>query len=230
MLTPEEVVVNINQVKESKYSNLRKRILVSIIGIPLILYILYFSRDLLLATILSVVILSAMEWVNITKDAINKKFWVILGVIYICVPFFSVLKINEINKNALLWLLCIIWSTDIFAFFAGKLIKGPKLAPKISPNKTWSGLLGGVLSSILIGVISSFSLKGGILFFVLISALFSVLEQISDLTESKIKRIFNVKDSGSVLPGHGGILDRVDGIILTAPLLLVILLIFPNKF
>ena len=124
----------------------------------------------------------------------------------------------------------IIWATDIFAFFAGRTFGGPKLAPKISPNKTWSGLAGGVIASMLIGLMSSLMFSGGVVFFVIISALLSLIEQGSDLLESKIKRIFGVKDSGNIIPGHGGVLDRLDGMMLLAPTVLFLITVFSDKF
>jgi phosphatidate cytidylyltransferase len=124
----------------------------------------------------------------------------------------------------------IIWSTDIFAFFAGKILGGAKLAPKISPNKTWSGLFGGVIASMAIGFMSSFMFSGGVLFFIFLSALLSIVEQISDLLESKFKRIFGVKDSSNIIPGHGGVLDRMDGMMLVAPLVLFLVTISPSSF
>ena len=124
-----------------------------------------------------------------------------------------------------------IWATDIMAFFIGKTFGGPKIAPKISPNKTISGAIGGILASIVIGIINSWFFSGdNLLFFIVASAFLSIIEQISDLLESKIKRIFGVKDSGSIIPGHGGVLDRLDGIILTAPVTLIIIILFGEKF
>ena len=112
----------------------------------------------------------------------------------------------------------------------GKTFGGPKLAPIISPKKTWSGLLGGVLVSMLVGLICSIMFKGSATFFIILSGILAVIEQISDLLESKFKRHFNVKDSGNLIPGHGGIMDRVDGLTLTAPIVALLVLFFNSIF
>jgi phosphatidate cytidylyltransferase len=117
----------------------------------------------------------------------------------------------------LLWIIGIVWATDTAAYFAGRPIGGPKLAPRISPNKTWAGLAGGVLASAAIGVV--FALSTSILtpwLVVFISAGMAVVEQAGDLFESWVKRRFGVKDSGTLIPGHGGVLDRVDGLLAVA--------------
>ena len=124
----------------------------------------------------------------------------------------------------------IVWATDIMAFFIGKTFGGSKLAPKISPNKTWSGAFGGLVASLTIGIISSIFFQGTLWFFVASSLLLSIFEQIGDLLESKLKRTFGVKDSGSIIPGHGGLLDRFDGIIFVAPITLILILYSPKSF
>ena len=140
------------------------------------------------------------------------------------------IKLRYYSAEILFWMFAIIWSTDIFAFFAGKILGGSKIAPEISPNKTWSGLAGGIFASMIIGFMSSFMFAGGVMFFIFLSAFLSVIEQLSDLLESKFKRIFGVKDSGTIIPGHGGILDRMDGMMLLAPLTLMIVTFFPARF
>jgi phosphatidate cytidylyltransferase len=102
------------------------------------------------------------------------------------------------------------WSTDSFAYFAGRSIGGPKLAPRISPSKTWSGLAGGVIGAAVLGWLAAswFELGSPFLY---IGGLMGVIAQAGDLYESWMKRRAGVKDSGSILPGHGGALDRLDG-------------------
>jgi phosphatidate cytidylyltransferase len=123
-----------------------------------------------------------------------------------------------------LWLFCSIWSFDTFAFFSGKLIGGPKLLPKISPKKTWSGFIFGIFLSLITSLIlhKAFNFSTNIIVFILISIIIPVLSQIGDLIESKFKRYHQVKDSGKIIPGHGGVLDRMDGFLLTAPFLSII--------
>jgi phosphatidate cytidylyltransferase len=123
-----------------------------------------------------------------------------------------------------LWALALVWACDIGAYFAGRAIGGPKLWPAISPNKTWAGLIGGVVLA------SLFALFMHILYglpwrMTLATPVLAVLAQGGDLFESWLKRRAGVKDSGNILPGHGGVLDRLDGLVPVAPLaaLLVIL-------
>jgi phosphatidate cytidylyltransferase len=172
-----------------------------------------------------------VEWLDMTRREENQTKWRTIGLFYILIPVYSIIKIRMIDSNILFWMFAIIWATDIFAFFAGRSLGGPKIAPDISPNKTWSGLAGGVIASMLIGLLSSFMFaNGGILFFVTMSMFLSLLEQGSDLLESKFKRMFGVKDSGSLIPGHGGVLDRLDGMMLVAPVVLFLITVFPTRF
>ena len=216
--------------------NLRKRIVSSLILIPLAIYAIFFSQNLFIALAIAITILMTMEWQEIIRPAEDYKKWQIIGVFYILIPVYSVIKIRLLDgeqngAQILLWMFAIIWSTDIMAFFIGKSFGGPKIAPHISPNKTWSGAVGGLITSAIIGVISASVLfKGSIVFFIAISVILSIIEQVSDLIESKIKRTFGVKDSGSIIPGHGGVLDIIDGMILVAPAVLLLLIFFKNNF
>lgn len=123
----------------------------------------------------------------------------------------------------LLYLLSVIWATDIGAYFAGRRIGGPKLAPRISPNKTWAGLYGGMIAAGLCGGgVAVLAGAGSPLFALLLGALLAVVGQLGDLFESGLKRRYGVKDSGWVIPGHGGVLDRIDGLVVAAPVLAVL--------
>jgi phosphatidate cytidylyltransferase len=130
----------------------------------------------------------------------------------------------------LLWMFAVICATDIFAYFAGKNFGGPKLMPSVSPNKTWAGLGGGVAASMIIGFLSSFMFSGGVFFFIFTSAFLAIVEQSSDLLESRFKRHFGVKDSGNIIPGHGGVLDRFDGMMLVAPTVLFLVWVYSESF
>lgn len=212
-------------------ANTRQRVLSSIVLIPVAIYAILYSSDLFIILAIASAVIMTWEWINITKDADDQRKWQILGFFYIVVPVYAIIRIRLIDTNILLWMFAVIWATDILAFFAGRILQGPKLAPTISPNKTWSGLFGGVVAAIMIGFLSSFMFPpGGMVFFVVASAILSVIEQISDLLESKIKRIFKVKDSGNIIPGHGGLLDRLDGMILVAPIVLFLITVFSDKF
>ncbi|MFT4717875.1 MAG: phosphatidate cytidylyltransferase [Rickettsiales bacterium] len=220
---------NIKSIKS--LSNFEQRIASSLVLIPVILYAVFLSKTLFLLLILSMAIIAAFEWNNLTKsDVENKNKWLLVGFFYLLLPFYSILELRSIDKDIILWLFFVVWSTDIFAYFIGKNIGGPKIMPSISPNKTWSGLIGGMLSAAIIGALSTLMFEGGVLFFTITSALLAIIAQTGDFFESKIKRIFGAKDSGNIIPGHGGILDRIDGLMFAAPAILIIYYLFKNNF
>ncbi|MDA7705509.1 phosphatidate cytidylyltransferase [Rickettsiales bacterium] len=212
-------------------SNLEQRIASSLILVPIILYAIFLSKSIFLLLFLAIAILASFEWVKlIQSDTENKNKWLLIGFFYLLIPFFSILELRFINKDIILWLFFVVWSTDIFAYFIGKNIGGPKLIPSISPNKTWSGLIGGMLSAAIIGSLSTLMFEGSIIFFTISSIILALIAQAGDFFESKVKRIFNVKDSGNIIPGHGGILDRIDGLMFAAPAVLIIYILFQSNF
>ena len=119
-----------------------------------------------------------------------------------------------------LWLIFAVWSVDVGGYVFGSMIGGPKLAPKISPKKTWAGLIGGVfLAAVVCGgfVYLMDANKNIVLLFTAVAAVLAVIAQIGDLCESAIKRYLGIKDSSNLIPGHGGIFDRIDGLVFAAP-------------
>jgi phosphatidate cytidylyltransferase len=146
------------------------------------------------------------------------------GFLYIGAPAFALMVLEWARFDLVFWAMLVTWSTDIFAYFAGRSIGGPKLAPRISPNKTWAGLIGGMVGAAIVGGIAAW-LFGLDLLFVLAGAPMGLLSQLGDLYESKVKRRLGVKDSGTLLPGHGGVLDRVDGLLPVAIATLALLLL-----
>ena len=153
-----------------------------------------------------------------------------LGAFYVGLPVLALLLIRSQQGwvDGLLcafWALALVWATDIGAFFAGRAIGGPKLAPAISPAKTWAGLIGGVLAASALAVVLHM-LAGLPLRLTLATPVLAVVAQLGDLFESALKRRAGVKDSGNLLPGHGGVLDRLDGVVPVAPLA-ALLVIYP---
>lgn len=146
--------------------------------------------------------------------------WQVAGFVYALLAALSLLWIRDRADDGLaliIWVFLVTWATDIGAYFAGRAIGGPKLAPTVSPNKTWAGLYGGVAATTLIG--GAWALLTGLnLVLLLLAPLFAVAAQGGDLFESWMKRRAGVKDSGRWLPGHGGIFDRLDGLLPVAML------------
>jgi phosphatidate cytidylyltransferase len=134
------------------------------------------------------------------------------GYIYVAIPSFALAVLDWAWFELVFWLMLVTWSTDIFAYFAGRAIGGPKLAPRVSPNKTWAGLIGGMAGAAVIGALAAWLLELEPLYY-FAGAPLALLAQMGDLYESWVKRRAGVKDSGSLLPGHGGVLDRVDGLL-----------------
>lgn len=178
------------------------------------------------------------------KGKVNSVWLLIAMPLYVGLPFISMLWLRmESGGHGLalfLFLLLAVWATDIGAYAAGRTIGGPKLAPRISPKKTWAGLIGGMISAATLGGLFG-AAQGGdwlpdwlvpaasvgvphdvtlpaVLTYAGIGALIAVAGQAGDLFESHLKRRVNVKDSSNLIPGHGGVLDRIDGLLFAAPL------------
>ncbi len=126
-----------------------------------------------------------------------------------------------------LTLLLIVWATDTGAYLIGKALKGPLLMPIESPNKTWAGAIGGIVLACLTGILLSLTLQGGTVMWGLWALLISVTAQMGDWAESRLKRRCKLKNSGDAIPGHGGLLDRLDSLLVTVPLTVAILAIYP---
>ena len=148
------------------------------------------------------------------------------GVLYVGLPVLALVWMRTGPAGGLghvLWLLFVVWATDICAYFAGRSIGGPKLAPRISPGKTWAGLGGGMLGAGIVGGIGTLLAGAGFWLGAGLAAFLAVVAQIGDLFESRLKRLADVKDSGHLIPGHGGLLDRIDGLVFAAPVFAAVL-------
>ena len=133
--------------------------------------------------------------------------------------FFIILGIYLAYLLAIIFLFAIVWSTDIAAYFTGRMLGGPKLIPQVSPSKTWTGALGGLLAAMLAAVVIAKAAALPAMFaLAMIAVLLSVCAQGGDLFESWVKRKFGAKDSGHLIPGHGGLMDRLDGFVTAAVL------------
>lgn len=158
-------------------------------------------------------VLMLIEWVKINNNKNSVLFGT--GIIYISFPIIFLIKASIFNNYIVLWLFSIVWSCDIFAYIGGKLIGGPKFSPKISPNKTWSGTICGFTCSFIVSYLYIKYIWNTSEYRLLLTPLLITSSILGDLLESKVKRILGVKDTGNIIPGHGGILDRFDSFLLT---------------
>jgi phosphatidate cytidylyltransferase len=147
----------------------------------------------------------------------SRNGWQPGGVLYAAALGLSILALRlsaEWGFLAIVFLFAVVWATDTGAYFAGRLIGGPKLWPAVSPKKTWAGAIGGLVAAVIAGF--AVVLVGGLPaspMLAVAALVLSVVSQAGDLAESSLKRHFDVKDSGNIIPGHGGLMDRVDGLI-----------------
>jgi phosphatidate cytidylyltransferase len=166
---------------------------------------------------LAVIAVAAVLAPTVDRVAGRSPLWLVAGAIYIGLPSLALVWLRAQGRETLIWLLLVVWATDVGAYAAGCSIGGPKLWPKISPKKTWAGLAGGIALATLIGAVAA--RFAGIDPFVLagVSGGLAVVAQAGDLAESCVKRHFGVKDSSGIIPGHGGVLDRLDGLLAASP-------------
>ena len=201
-------------------NELIKRVCSSIILIPIVLFVIIEGSILFNFFISICFILAAYEWFQMSKLNIQK----ILGLLFIIISFYTIFKIrNDFNQDyfhiLLIAIICV--STDTGGYILGKLLKGPKLT-QFSPNKTYAGAFGGFLFSIIITILFfelslktyNYKFTEETFIFVL---LVSLVSQIGDIIISYFKRLSEIKDTGNIIPGHGGILDRIDGMIFAYP-------------
>lgn len=150
----------------------------------------------------------------------NRRLWVAAGALYIGLPLLAIVWLRSdpvLGRQTVIWILGVVWAADIGAYAAGRAIGGPKLAPAISPNKTWAGLFGAVTAAGAAGAAIAWWMGTvGLFGLALASALLGLVSQGGDLLESGMKRRFKVKDSSNLIPGHGGVLDRVDALLAAA--------------
>lgn len=165
---------------------------------------------------MSALMLGALAAAAVPKLTAGRT-WSATGILYLgsaMVILITLRNDDAYGVLAILFLFLIVWSADSAAYFAGRTFSGPKLAPRISPGKTWSGFLGGLIIPALLAYFYAVLLDlGNPLMLSLVGIILAIASQAGDLTESAIKRNFDAKDSGTILPGHGGLFDRVDGLV-----------------
>jgi phosphatidate cytidylyltransferase len=201
-------------------NELTKRVFSSLILIPVVFFAIIEGSILFNLFIFICFIITAYEWLQMSKLNIQKIF----GLFFIIISFYTIYKIrNDFNQDyfhiLLIAIICI--STDTGGYIFGKLLRGPKLT-KLSPNKTYAGVIGSFILSIIITIlffeltlkVHNFRFNEETFIFVLAVSLVS---QMGDIIISYFKRLFKIKDTGNIIPGHGGILDRIDGMVFAYP-------------
>lgn len=150
----------------------------------------------------------------------KRRLWCAAGLAYAAVLLIApVLLRRDANLGfaVIVFLFVVVWFTDIVAYFVGRAAGGPKLMPRVSPNKTWSGAAGGTLAAVLGGVVVAHQAgMGSLVAAAVVALLLSVMSQAGDLLESAVKRRFGAKDASQIIPGHGGLMDRLDGFVAAA--------------
>ncbi len=198
-------------------SGLFLRVISAAVLIPPVIGAIYMGSPYFDVLVAVGALILCWEWYSLCRPHIG---WLIAGIPYIGAPTYALIYIREAPDKGfetVLWIFLLVWAADTFAYAAGRTFGGPKLAPAISPNKTWSGLAGGVTGAGVVGAITALVLDhNSVIPLVLISAALGALSQGGDLVESWIKRRFGKKDAGSLIPGHGGLFDRVDGLLAAA--------------
>ena len=214
---------------------LQKRILSSMILVPLSFFFIIQGSFTFIFFLSLIFLITSLEWFKMTK---NKDLIRIFGLFFLFFSFFSTVYLRQfIGLNFFLFLIIVCIFTDMGGYIFGKTFKGPKLT-KISPKKTYSGVIGSFLMALLFGLIyikylgkkSRILLETDPIFIILLILIISLASQMGDLIISYFKRKAKLKDTGKILPGHGGILDRIDGIIFVMPIIyLCVLPILINK-
>ena len=203
--------------------NFIKRLMSSMIILPLSILFIVKGSLFFLSFLGILFFVTSYEWIKMSK---KKELLKIFGILFLALSFYSAFQLREnLELNFFLFIILISISTDIGGYIFGKFLKGPKLT-KISPKKTYSGVIGSLLLPVFSGLIyiqylplkfETIKNEFNLTFLILILSI-STISQLGDLTISYFKRLSKIKDTGKILPGHGGLLDRIDGLIFVIPI------------
>lgn len=210
-------------------SKLLQRTISALVIAPVFIYIIYLGNTVFLALLAIAFLISMWEWFALSKK--NEYFvpCFMIGLVYISLSFASFYALRQVYDINAMWVFIgMIWFSDVGAYFIGKTIGGPKLIAIISPNKTWSGFFGALLFPAMFGTLWIYffgfldEFKSYPFFYALpmafiIGVVMGSVGQAGDLMVSVVKRMAKVKDTGALIPGHGGLLDRIDSMLLGAP-------------
>jgi phosphatidate cytidylyltransferase len=205
-------------------SNLTLRVISSLVLAPLALVAAYLGGIFFVVFWVIAASIVLWEWVRLVTQAKLRTFafidWLAAGIGYAAVLLFAPLILRRdpaFGFVAILFLFAVVWVTDIAAYFTGRALGGPKLWAAVSPKKTWSGAAGGTLGGIAAGVLTVKLMGISVApMLILVACFLSVVAQAGDVLESAVKRHFGAKDAGHLIPGHGGLMDRLDGFLTAA--------------
>lgn len=208
-----------------RWAGLQKRVISALVLVTVALFCVLAGGMWFIMLVLLASLQMVREWDSLVQNLGGR--WKPAGFAYVCLPAISLLWLRHIyiadvpnaGMKLVLFVMFVVWATDIGAYFAGRHFGGPKLAPRLSPNKTWAGLLGGIGAAALMGLLSATftPYPAGPVNALITGVLLALVSQGGDLFESWLKRQAGVKDSGVLIPGHGGLLDRIDGLVAAAP-------------
>jgi phosphatidate cytidylyltransferase len=215
-----------------RWGDLSVRVLSAIVLAPIALGCVWLGGIAFTLVVAAVMLGLAFEWLSLCRLPAPRTGAAVrcpAGLAYVALAGAAVLWLRDdpiAGRADVLFLLLTVWAGDIGAYLVGRWIGGPRLAPLISPGKTWSGALGGLLAAIAVGLLTAHLLSGvaSIWRAALIAAILGVVAQAGDLLESFVKRRLEVKDSGHLIPGHGGLFDRLDGVLAAVPVAAVLAL------
>ncbi len=197
-----------------RFRGLLPRVASALVLGPLVLAALWYGFpwiDLIVAIAAPIVV---SECVHLTP---RRPVVRVLAIVYVLAALVALLWLRHqpgSGRETVLWVVAVVWATDIGAYFLGKFAGGVKLAPRISPGKTWSGLIGGMCWAAVASAAMGLAFEQGATFgLAAIGVVLAIVAQMGDLLESAAKRDAGVKDSGHLIPGHGGVLDRIDGLV-----------------
>ncbi len=201
---------------DPRWGDLRTRVISAAVLVPLALSCLWWGGWPWQVLVIVAAVGMADEWRRLCRNrAMRPGFQVATGALYIlpaCATLLWLRADPTVGLGNVLFVLLIVWASDIGAYLVGRLVGGARLAPAISPGKTWSGAVGGLAAAGLVGLAAAAHPRA-----ILVAIGLGVLSQAGDLLESALKRHFGVKDSGFLIPGHGGLFDRLDGLLAAAP-------------
>lgn len=203
----------------SRWRDLRRRAVAALVLAPLALIAVWLGG--LVFGVMSAALGFGLsyEWARLSRA---RPILLVAGLAWTWLTFVAIIALRAdpvAGRANMMFVLLVVWASDVGAYLAGRKIGGPRLAPRISPGKTWAGAVGGLIAAVAVGLIVARFATGPTAFGLaaLVAAVLSIIGQAGDLAESALKRYFGVKDSGRLIPGHGGLLDRLDAALTAIP-------------